>query len=214
MPDISLPYLESSISLERSGDVIPSDLLPDLDLELLSVGLRAERDSRDDTDYPTQGSRLSLAANHGSSLQGPERPYAYASAKLDMYRPLSDRSVLAGRLTACAANSNAPFFDKCAIGLSDSMRGFSPTEFIDARLVSAQVELRQRLGRRIGVVAFGGIGWTGDSYANLSDNGSHSAIGAGLRYRVSRNFPVDFSADVSINDVEETYLYLFVGQRF
>ena len=115
---------------------------------------------------------------------------------------------------ACAADSNAPFFDKCAIGLSDSMRGFSPTEFIDTRLVSAQVELRQRLGRQIGVVAFGGIGWTGDSYANLSDNGSHSAIGAGLRYRVSRNFPVDFSADVSINDVEETYLYLFVGQRF
>ena len=112
---------------------------------------------------------------------------------------------------ACAADSNAPFFDKCAIGLSDSMRGFSPTEFIDTRLVSAQVELRQRLGRRIGFVAFGGIG---DSYANLSDNGSHSAIGAGLRYRVSRNFrrmsrsttrrrPISISSSGSVSDPKD-----------
>jgi outer membrane protein assembly factor BamA len=207
-------YLQTSISLERPGTPAPSELLPDLDLDLLSLGLRVKRDRRNDSDYPTDGSLLSIAANHGISLDGLERSYDYGIVDFDKYYSLSDTTVLAGRLTTCAASSDAPFFDKCSIGLSDAMRGFSPTEFINTRLLSAQVELRQRLGRRFGIVAFAGIGWTGDSYSDLSDNGSHSAIGTGLRYRVSKSFPVDFSADVSFNDAEETYLYLYVGQRF
>ena len=41
-----------------------------------------------------------------------------------------------------------------------------------------------------------------------------AAGGFGLRYRVSKKFPVDFSVDGSWNDEHEGLLYISVGQRF
>ncbi len=207
-------YLDSTIGLRNSETAVPPELLPDLGLELMSLGGRIEWDVRDDGDYPTQGALFSIAANRGSTLSGPARSYGYGSANFDVYNALSDTSVLAGRLSTCAASENAPFFDKCSIGFSDAFRGFSPTEFYDTRMASAQIEVRQRLGNRWGVVAFGGIGWTGSSYGSLTEDGDRIAGGFGVRYRVSQQFPIDFSVDVSRNNDSEEFLYIYVGQRF
>ncbi len=63
-------------------------------------------------------------------------------------------------------------------------------------------------------MVFGGVGWTGESYGSLTDNGDRIAAGVGFRYRVSKKFPVDSSADVSTKNDDEEFLYIFVGQRF
>ncbi|WP_254694243.1 BamA/TamA family outer membrane protein [Sulfitobacter sp. SK012] len=207
-------YLDTTISLQTAGASIPADLIPDLGLELLSLGGKFEWDIRDDSDYPTGGARLNVAANFGTSLSGPSRDYLYASANFDAYHSLSETTVVAGRLSTCGASSNAPFFDKCSIGFSDGFRGFSPTQFYNTRLLSAQAEIRQRLGKRFGVVAFGGFGWTGPSFGSLTDNGLRAAGGLGVRYRVSQKFPIDFSVDMSMNNDSEDFLYIYVGQRF
>ena len=207
-------YLDSTVRLRNGRSSAPAELLPDLGLELISLGGRFEWDLRDDGDYPTQGARLTVAANRGTTLSGRARDYDYASANFDAYDALGDMTVLAGRLSTCAASDNAPFFDKCAIGYSDGFRGFSPTRFIDTRMASAQVELRHRISNRWGVVAFGGIGWTGSSYGSLTENGDRIAGGVGVRYRVSQQFPIDFSVDMSRNNDNEELLYIYVGQRF
>ena len=207
-------YVNTTIGLRTEGAPIPEDLLPDLSLELAMLGLRYAWDERNDDDYPTDGSILSLAVNHGFSLSGASRSYEYASANFDIYRTVGSEKVIAGRLSTCSASSDTPFFDQCSIGFTDGFRGFNATQFYDARLVSAQAEYRQRLGKRFGFVVFGGIGWTGESYGDLTDNGDRIAGGLGLRYRVSQKFPVDLSLDVSTNNDDEEFLYIFVGQRF
>lgn len=211
---VNLRYLDTSIGLNTDGTSIPAELLPDLQLELGSLGVSYEWDLRDDGDYPTNGSRLSAAVNRGFSLSSDSRAYNYASLNLDTYHTVGEEKVVAGRLSTCAASSDAPFFDKCSIGFTDGLRGFNPTQFYDTRLVSAQAEYRQRLGKRFGFVAFGGIGWTGSEFGSLTENGDRIAGGVGLRYRVSQKFPVDFSVDVSTNNDSEEFLYIFVGQRF
>lgn len=217
-PDVSvggtLRYLDTTVGLDVGGTFLPPDILPDLGLELLSVGAVFGWDTRDNSDYPTKGFRLSIDANRGQTLSGPSRHYEYGKAIFDTYHSFSPSSVVATRLSTCAAGSNAPFFEQCSIGFTDGFRGFSPTQYLDTRLVSAQLELRQRLGKRLGVVAFGGMGWTSDSFGTLDDAGTQAAVGLGLRYRVSEKFPVDFSIDVSHNDLDEDFLYIFVGQRF
>lgn len=207
-------YLDTTIDLRNSRTLVPAELLPDLGLELMSLGGRFAWDVRDNSDYPTQGAIFNLTANRGSTVSGPDRDYTYASANFDVYGALSETSVLAGRVSTCAASENAPFFDKCSIGFSDAFRGFSPTQFYNTRLASAQIEVRQRLGNRWGLVAFGGIGWTGSSYGSLTENGDRAAGGVGVRYRVSQQFPIDFSVDVSRNNDSEEFLYIYVGQRF
>ena len=159
-------------------------------------------------------SKLGVGVNQGFTLSGRTRSYTYASANFDIFQTVGQERVIGGRVSTCAASSNAPFFDKCSIGFSDGFRGFSPTQFYDTRLFSAQAEYRQRIGKRLGYVAFGGIGWTGDSFGSLTDNGDRIAGGLGLRYRVSQEFPIDLSVDVSTNNQDEEFLYIFVGQRF
>ena len=205
-------YLDTTVT-PNLGVTLPPELAPDLSLEILSLGLTAGWDIRDDTDYPTDGARLEISANRGYELGGSRR-YGYASANFDAYHSLGAQTVLAGRASTCVASSDAPFFDQCSLGFSDQFRGFSPTQYYDQRLVSGQVELRHRLSDRIGVVTFGGVGWTGESYGRIGDAGTRVAGGLGVRYRLSKKFPVDFSVDYSTNNESEQFLYIFVGQRF
>ena len=210
----NLRYLKTSIGLNTEGTSIPVDLLPDLELELGSLGVSYEWDLRDNDDYPTSGSLVSATINRGFSLSEGSRAYNYASLNLNAYRTVGEEKVVAGRLSACAASTDAPFFDKCSIGFTDGFRGFNPTQFYDTRLISAQTEYRQRLSNRFGFVAFVGIGWTGSELESLTENGERIAGGFGLRYRVSEKFPVDVSVDVTTNNDSEEFLYIFVGQRF
>lgn len=205
-------YLDTTVTPSR-GFTLPPQLTPDLSLEVLSLGLTAGWDVRDDTDYPTDGARFEISANRGYELGG-SRAYGYASANFDVYHSFGPETVMAGRASTCVASSDAPFFDQCSLGFSDQFRGFSPTQYYDERLLSGQVELRHRLSNRIGIVAFGGIGWTAESFSNLDDDGTRAAGGLGVRYRLSQKFPVDFSVDYSTNNESEQFLYIFVGQRF
>lgn len=207
-------YLETSIGLEIPGlPPLPPALQPDLGLELLQVGITADWDKRDDSDYPTGGFRLGLEATQGKELDSP-RTYYRSSLLFDYFRALSDTGVLAARASVCAVSSATPFFEQCSLGASDSFRGFNLTQYLDTRSASLQVEYRQRFGKRFGAVLFAGSGWVGPEFGSLTDGGTHSAAGLGLRYRVSKKFPVDFSVDVAHNDLGENLLYIYVGQRF
>ena len=194
--------------------LLPSELQPDASLEIGTFGLSLDWDRRDDSDYPTQGTRLTAFATRSHTLGGLSRRYDKGYAILDGYRPLGRRGVLALRGTICAASGNTPFFDQCSIGATDNMRGFNSTQFIGPRSASVQAEYRRRFSKRWGGVVFAGTGWTGPEFGDLTQGGSHSAAGAGLRYRVSKKFPVDFSIDLSRNNEQETQLYVYVGQRF
>lgn len=214
-PDLSFgiatQYLDTTVTQQIGS--LPPEIAPDLGLELLEVGLTADWDKSNDSDYPTKGFRITAEATNGQDLSG-TRNYYRGHANVDYYRGFGDNSVLALRGSTCAAVEDTPFFYKCALGGSDNFRGFNQTEFLSEASLSFQAEFRQRFTRRLGGVAFVGTGWTGDDFGSLTENGSRSAGGVGLRFRLSRKFPVDFSVDYSYNDQDEGLLYIYVGQRF
>lgn len=207
-------YLDSSIRLDVSNTPVPGGLIPDLNLEVATIELRLLWDERNDKTYPTNGKRFSFSANGGEALGVGNRQYGFGKANFDFYRSLSETGVFAGRLSVCAASSDTPFFDTCSLGFSDNFRGFDPLRYLNSRLLSGQIEYRQRIGKRFGVVAFGGLGYTASSFGDLFDNGDRIAVGLGARYRVSKKYPLDFSLDFTTNNDQEEYVYIFIGQRF
>jgi outer membrane protein assembly factor BamA len=208
-------YLKTRVSsANQSAPILPSQYALDANLELLTLGLIVNWDLRDDTIYPTSGMLLNFEAIHGASVAGTDLRYSKAFVNFSHFLPLGERSVLASRLSSCTATDETPFFDQCSIGGTDNMRGFSATQFLDARLLSAQIEYRRELTGRIGAVVFAGAGMTGSDFGALRDGGVHSAAGLGLRIRISKKFPVDFSFDGSLNNDNERLLYIYVGQRF
>ncbi|MFV0514272.1 MAG: hypothetical protein ACK5MY_11690 [Jhaorihella sp.] len=215
-PDFSigptLRYLDSGIA--PAAGLLPPQIAPDINLKLVTLGLALDWDTRDDSDYPTRGARATLEALGGRSVNGFRRDYAMAYANYDAFVSLSRSTVLASRVSVCGASASAPFFEKCAPGLNDNFRGFPATQYLDRRSASVQFEIRQRLGRRFGAVAFAGLGQAGPSFGALDRNGTLGAAGVGARFRLSREFPVDFSVDMSWNSNDDRLTYIYVGQRW
>ena len=210
---VGLRYAKTNLSTNFGG-LLPPEISASLDLDVFKYGLISEWDRRDSDLYPTTGSRITLNLFRGEVRSGSSRDYSKAVLQGTYFRPaFGDNDVLALSATLCKVSDRAPFFDACSIGLTDGMRGFSVTEYIGDGLISAQAEYRGRIGNtRLGYVAFAGAGSVNQT--QTSKSGMHSAAGIGLRYRLSKSFPVDFSADVTSNSDGETLYYIYVGQSF
>ncbi|WP_170480366.1 BamA/TamA family outer membrane protein [Ruegeria arenilitoris] len=212
---LSVRYLDTSVSLDGLGlPPIPPPFDQFLNMRIITPALVAAWDRRDDTIYPTRGSNLQAEISHSYTLKGVTGDYSKAFVNYTHYLNPTAKGVIAARASICGASQDTPFFDQCSLGGTDAFRGFPVTQFLDFRSASLQIEYRHQFTKRIGAVAFGGVGQTGDSFSDLSDGGTHSAVGLGARYRVSKKFPVDFSVDWARNDLDEDQLYIYVGQRF
>jgi len=203
----ALRYLDTAITANAPGfPPIPPPFDSFLDVEVASFGLVSQWDRRDDTIYATTGSLLEVEAFRNVALGGLIDDYSKIFANYTQYLKIGQSGVLVGRVSGCAASTSTPFFD--------AFRGFSATQFLDLRSFSAQVEYRQQFSKRIGMVAFGGVGMVGPRYSGLDIGGVHGAVGIGGRYRVSKKFPLDFAVDFTRNTQDENLLYIYVGQRF
>lgn len=214
---VGLSYAETTV-LGVDNSRLPVDLIPDADLQLAKFDISTEFDTRDNTDYPTEGlyAKGQLASGYMMSVR--DRSYAKAVANLASYSPFLENDVFAWTVNGCVASENAPYFDACSLGGTDNFRGYGATEFIDRTLLSLQAEYRGRihgiLGDRLGYVVFAGAGGTGGSFGDVFENDLKYAYGVGARFRLSRSFPVDYAIDVSRNDTGESLVYVTVGQRF
>jgi hypothetical protein len=208
---IEVAYGESTVTIDGPG---ASEGIPDLGvtLALLKIGPTVAWDSRDSTIYPTDGVHLSFKLMRGEVVDGNERDYWKGVALADGYFGGPWDTVIAARLALCRSGTDAPFYDLCALGGTDAFRGYPVGQFLDTGLVSGQVALRGRFGRRFGYTVFAGAAALGPDFADLGP--MRLAAGAGLRYRLSRKYPLDLAADVAANEDGETVSYIYVGQRF
>jgi outer membrane protein assembly factor BamA len=209
---IAFRYLDTSIT-SLFDRTLPSQITDDLTVELATLGVVGRWDDTDSTYYPTRGTRLTFEALQNETLSGRARSYQKAVIQASGYFPLGDRFVVAGDLVGCRSGSEAPFYDSCLLGGTDNFRGYPVMEYFGDQLTSAQLELRALLAGRFGAVVFGGVGEVSDGRIANTD-GTVSAAGVGLRFRVSKEFGLDMSLDVSVNQDDEQLVYLYVGQRF
>ncbi len=209
----SLGYGEYHLN-HRSNGILPFSVQRDRDLEIARLSAYATYDTRDDTIYPTTGTKLTGTLIQGHFLNLSRSSYSKAVISGSKYWSVTPNGVFAAHAVACRAGDNAPFFDSCSLGVTDSFRGYVSTEFLDDALTSVQAEYRGRLTKRIGFVAFAGAGSVGDDLSEAAGGSFKVAGGVGLRIRLSKTFPLDYAIDVSTNDRGEELLYISVGQRF
>lgn len=209
---IGMRYLDTVVTPDV-GIPIPPELSEDLKTSISSIGVLVDWDRRDDNIYSTSGTNLAFRLFQ-NNVAGSSRDYQKSTLTLDGYIPLTEKLVGAGRFVVCGATDNSPFFDSCSLGGTDSLRGFSATEYIGQSLSSAQISLRGRVGGRFGYEVFAGAGEVFDTIDGKSSSGLRYAGGAGVRYRISKQFPIDFAVDGAVNDAGRETVYIYVGQRF
>jgi outer membrane protein assembly factor BamA len=205
-------YLETTVEAQTGLD-LPDIIDRDTGLSILSYGILADWDRRDDSIYPTSGSNLAFSA-YQNEIENSGRDYQKAVLLADYYTSVFSRGVIAARLAGCTATDGTPFFDLCSLGGTDAFRGFSITQNLGEDLLSLQVAYRGLIGERFGYAVFMGAGQVTTRLSAVEGDKTRYAGGIGARYRLTEKFPLDFSVDVSINDESEEFVYIYVGQRF
>jgi len=194
---------------EQIADVVTQIRADLLQQRTVSLGPRFEWDSRDSTFYPKQGLLLDVAADFFAQGLGSKWNYQYYKVGFNKYHRLGDHQVFAFRSMGCAAGGQRiPVYDLCLFGSANDIRGYPGGRFQDRRMFATQAEYRLMLPThsflgRFGVVAFGGFGAVGRS---LSDIGFSDLLpgGGGLRFRLTKKYPVNFRVDYAVGKVGRT----------
>ena len=159
-------------------------------------GLSLQYDSRDFPLYPYQGWNIVLRPMVYPAFAGTcGRTLWQIVLQADYFQWLWRGGVLAFDFYARNGSSRLPWSLKQMAGGENRLRGYYLGRYSDDNLFSFQVELRQKLFWRIGLVAFGGLGAVYPSFSGLRAGMLLPSYGLGLRFEFKKglNVRVDYA---------------------
>ena len=94
------------------------------------------------------------------------------------------------------------------------MRGYFQGRFRDKNMAAVQAEFRLPLSARFGMVLFGSAGNVGESPRDLGENDLLTAVGGGLRYRLSKVEAINFRVDLAWGEDGSSGVYFTIREAF
>jgi outer membrane protein assembly factor BamA len=211
---IMFRYIGMKTKIQASQVQLPVPL-PDFELDSASalIGIAAEYDTRDTEYGPRKGTYATFQYLYGSEALGSDFEYPRMAVAVNGYHGLSEKAILAWRVSVCASGDDAPFYDLCSYGQNNDLRGYVSGQYRDHFMVATQVEYRRQLYKRWGVVAFAGIGEVAPGVNDLSSENLLPAAGLGLRFAASQKYRVNLSVDYAVGKDSDA-LYFYIGEAF
>lgn len=180
--------------------------------QLFGVGFNLVWDGRDHIFYPTSGHYQYI-----KSIVYPDpSDYIFTSIEIDVryYKKLFKNQVLATNLYFKSVSSNAPFYKLPALGGQHRMRGYFEGRYRDRTYMTLQTEYRQFFSKRIGFVAFAGLGDVGSEITSLKFKELKYSLGGGLRYLFNKKEHVNLRVDIGIGKDGNTGIYFGIEEAF
>ena len=171
-------------------------------------------DTRDLTTNPRTGSYVTFDAIFPTNSFASDEEYQRATVAANRYWSIGDQYVVAGRVSACGASSDAPFFDLCFLGAGKDMRGYTAGRYQDQTMVAAQAELRIQFSPRWGGTVFGGLGQVAPDFGAIRSSNWLPAGGVGVRWMAAPRNKVNIRADIAWGNGEDALFYLNIGEAF
>lgn len=157
------------------------------------IGLIAEYDSRDFIPNPWRGVYVSVRELFFPKGFGScEKTLWRTTVTVDWYRQLWSGGVVATDLYAEFNSEGTPWPMLARLGGSNRMRGYYQGRYTDNDLITVQVELRQRIWRRIGGVVWGGAGNVFPELRRFDWAQTLPNYGIGLRWELKKRVNVRF----------------------
>lgn len=198
--------VDANQSLEFGDDSLDFDTN---DVRAVGVGLTAEFDSRDLPINTYSGRHFKIQALFNDEAIGSNDTYQSYDVSFKSYHELSGSVVLAWELLGCQRSGTTPLWDSCLIKL----RGFSATDYLGKASYSGQAEVRWRMSKRWGLVAFGGAGEVADSFSGFRDRASIPSYGAGARFSVLPAKRINLRLDYA-KSRDSDAIHFSVGEAF
>jgi outer membrane protein assembly factor BamA len=185
-----------------------------LKIKSSGLGIILNYDDKDGEFYPHHGSFLEVNTNFALKDLGSDLDYKQLQVGYSLFTEIGEQQVLAWRITGCQTGGNTPFFDLCLLGgMFDSIRGYVSGQYRDDLSLTTQLEYRWRFYKKLGMVAFGGIGQVADNLSGLNAENILPSIGAGIRFRVSEAQGVNVGIDYAKGKDSDAW-YFRIGEAF
>ena len=189
--------------------------LPPLNIGLTesTLELLLQYDTRDSRFGPAQGWFTEFSAAFTDKAVGSDITYQKYTLAANWYYRLTPALVLGLRGSLCEASDSTPFFALCLFGMSSDLRGYVTGRYRDKTMFATQAELRWHVWRRLGAVAFAGVGDVAEQFSDLKLSDPLSSVGAGLRFLASPQNRVNIGVDVAYAKNDYT-AYFRIGEAF
>ena len=204
----------SEVRLKIPDGILPPGVdLPDVsaNFDLTTLAPRLQYDSRDNEFYPTAGMLVEGAVALGREALGSDNEYEKYEFDVNGYRSIAARCVGDTALALEYVSGDAPFFVLPAFGAGADLRGYQTGSYRDRFMFAAQAEYRHRIGEKIRLVAFGGVGTTAADFAGWSS--TLWSIGTGFRWVVAPQNQMSLRVDIA-RGRDETEFYVGLGEAF
>jgi outer membrane protein assembly factor BamA len=171
------------------------------------IGFTTTYDSRNHIYNPRGGVFATLTLLNNASWLGSDSAFYSVRFVFNTYLPLSQKSVLAARLTYFGGFGDVPFSGQQSIGGKD-IRGYTDGKHRGNAEATAQAEYRWNFYRRWGMVAFFGVAITEKPYSGLLPGG-----GAGLRFKLLEARNVNIGIEGALGEHDHG-VYFRIGETF
>lgn len=172
-------------------------------------------DSRDNILNATEGAFIGVFHGFYESFLGGTSDFQLT--KLDFryfIQPFKNpKSIIGISLNAHFSHGDIPLLEQARLGGANSMRGYFEGRYTDRHLISGQIEWRQKLTGRWGLVGFAGVGTVAPSLNEFSMDYIRPSIGAGVRFLIDKQENLNLRLDYGIGNEKGNY-YLKLAEAF
>jgi outer membrane protein assembly factor BamA len=186
----------------------------ELDKTIAALGLKVERDSRDNIFYPMAGSRLQLLVNHNDTGFGSDYNFTKTWLTYADYIKLSEPVVLAVEGAGCYSSDGAPFFGLCYFGAKNMLRGYTAGRYLERWMLGTQAEVRWRLANRWITTAFAGVADVKPAFPASKDTEWLPGGGVGVHWIAAPENMITVRAEYAWGTAGAHGFYISIGQAF
>ena len=153
----------------------------------IGVGFSLAYDSRDIMTRPTRGVYLNVIQLFRPKFLGSGYAYATTDFRFNTYARLWEGAVIGGDLRGTLNFGNPSWATMSLLGNSSTMRGYYKGRYRDKHILQTQVELRQHIWHRNGVVIWGGLGTVFHKFSAIHAERLLPNWGIGYRWEFKKN---------------------------
>jgi len=172
-------------------------------------------DSRDNILNASEGTFISLTHGFYDGLIGSSNDFQLTKFDYRYFiQPLgTPSSILGFHFLSQFSHGDTPLQEMGQLGGNEIMRGYFEGRYIDRHLIATQIEWRQKLAHRWGVVAFAGIGNVAPSIDEFDFGTLRTSLGFGLRFLVDEEENLNLRLDFGFGNEKSNY-YFKIAESF
>lgn len=204
----------AGVDFEPDGLISRSEQVGARGSTSLGLELAMIYDSRDNILNAYEGMFISLTHGFYNKVLGADQKYQLSKLDFRYYaQPLGNTSSILGfHFLGRFTIGEPPLLDMGRLGGDEIMRGYFSGRFTERHLIATQVEWRQKLTLRWGVVAFAGIGNVASTTDSFLEN-IRTSVGVGIRFLVDEEENLNVRLDFGLGNEKANY-YFKIAEAF